>query len=631
MRAGELVSTVLDARFRIEAIVGEGRVGGFVYRARDLDTGEPVAVRALAVPDGLAGGALERALEAFASEASLLARVSAASPDAERLLAHGVSGGVPYGVFEWLEGQSLEMHLAESAGRARSIGEALTILEPAARALAAAHALDVAHGDVRPANLWLAKSDGRTRLKLTQFVLASRLALGVAPLFASRYGAPEHFKGSYGAVGPATDVYGLALTLVEIVSGRPALEGADDTDLYLATSNIKKRPTLRARGVAVSDAVEAVLQRALAVDPKRRFADARAFWDALVSAVPELTPAPPSVRPHAGGAVAAVPPLASPAPERSGKLAWIATGALAAIAVAVVATKLLAGSPRPTTTPPPVASAAPPPPPPPPPAAPPAPPPKADEPSVHVKPFLTDMVQVTEGSFTMGVDFQGKGDGPAHRVRISRPFLIDRTEVTAEAYAACVEEGACTRGSVHGPEVPENTFGCNGKDRPRHPANCVDRTQAERYCAFAGKRLPTEAEWEYAARSDDARAWPWGNTAPAACTTAVVSTMTGACADRAGTSEVGSAPDGKSPFGALDMAGNVWEWVADGFEPYRATADGGELVDPKVPTPVNNRGVLRGGSWDYSPLAAKTTFRLPYPANAGNASIGFRCARDATD
>lgn len=640
MSAGELASTFLDGRFRVEATVGVGRTSGFVYRARDVETGAPVAVRALAVPDGLAGAALDDALATFASEATLLARVSAASADAERLLAHGVSAGVPFCVFEWLEGQSLETHLAEGGGATRSIGETLTILEPAVRALGAAHAMDVAHGDVRPANLWLAKSDSRTRVKLTQFVLASRLGTSSEPLFAPRYGAPEHFKRSYGPVGPATDVYGLALTLVEMVSGRPALDGADETDLYLATSDIKKRPTLRARGVAVSDAVEAVLQRALSVDPKRRYEGARAFWDALLAAVPELTPAPPSVRPHAEAAtVAATPPLPAPAPapERSGTRAWIATGAFAAIAVAVIAVKLAGGTASKTATT--IASSASDAPAPPPPAsssASPLPSPspapsRPDEPSVHVKPFLTDMVSVPAGSFTMGVDFEGKGDGPSHRVRISHAFTIDRTEVTAEAYAACIEEGVCTPGSVHGPEVPQNEFGCNGKDRPRHPANCVDRAQAEKYCAFVGKRLPTEAEWEYAARSDDRRAWPWGNAAPTACTTAVVSTMTGACAERAGTSEVGSAPDGKSPFGALDMAGNVWEWVADGFEPYRATPDGGEIVDPKVPTPQNNRGVLRGGSWDYSPLAAKTTFRLPYPANAGNASIGFRCARDAVD
>ena len=229
----------------------------------------------------------------------------------------------------------------------------------------------------------------------------------------------------------------------------------------------------------------------------------------------------------------------------------------------------------------------------------------------------------------MGSHRGGRADGPAHRVRITRAFAIDLTEVTAEAYAACVESGGCTRGRVHGPQATGSDFGCNrASDRPKHPANCVDRAQARTYCESIGKRLPTEAEWEYAARGEDARDYPWGNDVPTACTTAVVWTLSGACSGRIGTGEVASAPDGRSAFGALDMAGNVWEWVADAFAPYSSTPDGGEIVDPSVGTAADGRGVLRGGSWDYSPLSAKATYRLPYPATAGNATTGFRCARD---
>src|SRR5262249_24202037 len=104
------------------------------------------------------------------------------------------------------------------------------------------------------------------------------------------------FKRSYGSVGPATDVYGLALCMIELMTGRRPLEGKDAAELYLSTSDLARRPTLRAHGLHVSDALEGVLQRALAVDPKRRWTTARELWDALLSAVPELTPAPSSVR-----------------------------------------------------------------------------------------------------------------------------------------------------------------------------------------------------------------------------------------------------------------------------------------------------------------------------------------------
>src|SRR5262249_26041778 len=160
------------------------------------------------------------------------------------------------------------------------------------------------------------------------------------------------------------------------------------------------------------------------------------------------------------------------------------------------------------------------------------------------------------------------------------------------------------------------------KDHPKFPANCVDRTQAEKYCTWAGKRLPTEAEWEYAARGSDAREFPWGNTAPTSCTQAVLSGMSGDCGGRKGTHQTRTRTDGKSPFGALDMAGNVWEWVSDGYAEYPSAA----VIDPRVaPT---TRGILRGGSWDYGLSSAKTTYRYVFHAAAGNVSTGFRCAKD---
>jgi eukaryotic-like serine/threonine-protein kinase len=319
----ELVGAVLDQRFRVESFVGEGRLGGHVYRAIDTTNGRTVAVRTLA------------SAGRFAAMAPALARLSEEAPDAERVLGFGTSSGISWLAFEWLEGQSLESFIAESAGATRSIGEVITLLEPAARALGQAHALGIVHGDVRPANLWLARADARTRLKVTQFVIGDST-------FAPTHGAPEHFKPSYGPLGPWTDVYGLALSFVELASGKRPLEGKDDVELYLATSDMKKRPTLRALGVPTSDAVESVLANALAVDPKRRHSDAKAFWDALLAALPELTPAPASVRPSAQKTPILVD--APPGIDRSGTLAWVAVAFVAAAAAAVVAAKVLATS-----------------------------------------------------------------------------------------------------------------------------------------------------------------------------------------------------------------------------------------------------------------------------------------------
>ena len=705
----DILGTVLDGRYRVEAVLGAAHAGGTVFRGRDAAAGSNVVVRCPALPAGLAGARLEEALETFASEAELLARVSQASNDVEKLLASGVAdrtdgARVPYTIFEWLAGRSLERYIVERTGGS-SIGEALVILEPAARALAVAHSMGVAHRDVRPANLWLAEIGGRTTLKVAAFGLATRVGPGDTA-FAPEYGAPEHFKKSYGAIGPATDVYGLALCVIEMVTGKPALVGADAGELYLATSDLAKRPTLRARGSHVSDAVEAVLQRALAVDPKRRWASARELWDALVGAVPELTPAPPSVRartserppgigggshpgvtPYVDSPPASVPPglaeLARAATGRggrgptsvrppmtsvlaaapsssvtaddkrlgdsvrasdalkserdalgraaesargdaSGARAWLAMAAIAVTIIAVLVAKVGTGTAtatRSATAIKPSASTS---------AragtVPPA------EQAVRVTPFLADMVKVPAGTFIMGSDHDGKGEKPPHRVTLTHAFYIDRTEVRADAYAACVEEGGCSSNKVHAGEAVDSTYGCNtDKERPRHPANCIDRTQAEQYCTFAKKRLPTEAEWEYAARGTDAREYPWGNAAPTTCAQAILTGMVGDCGDRKGTWEIGTTADGKTPFGALDMAGNVWEWVADGYDAYSTSdaVDGGSVVDPKVPLQGAGRGILRGGSWDYSVTSAKTTYRLPFAAANGNVSTGVRCARDA--
>lgn len=239
------------------------------------------------------------------------------------------------------------------------------------------------------------------------------------------------------------------------------------------------------------------------------------------------------------------------------------------------------------------------------------------------------MVRVPPGTFVMGKD--GDAKLPAHRVTITRAFYIDRTEVTAEAYAACIEAGACDRRTVHVKKQSQGAWGCNlEKDRGKHPANCVDRNQAAAFCAFVKKRLPTEAEWEYAARGTDGREYPWGNTPPTTCALAVLAGATGGCGERRGTSAVGTTTEGASAFGALDMGGNVWEWVADDYAPYPKDDVTDPLVKltakPHEPTP---RGILRGGAWDYAALAAKTTYRLPWMVDAGNASIGFRCALTA--
>jgi formylglycine-generating enzyme required for sulfatase activity len=369
----------------------------------------------------------------------------------------------------------------------------------------------------------------------------------------------------------------------------------------------------------VSEEVEAVIARAVAVNPKLRWPNIRDFWSALIEAtplnaarVPVSVPTPPIRRLDEG--IQDSRPPAAQSGLRMTLVAVMGVAILGAIVVligfvfrrrpSVMPAKADAST---SATPSAVASS-------------------SANPPVTARPMPEGMIHIPAGTFTMGKDTDGKGDRPAHRVVLTHAFHIDRTEVTIDKYSACVEQGSCTSRIVHLRKNASGAWGCNlEKDHGSYPANCVDRKQAFAYCAFANKRLPTEAEWEYAARGSDERDYPWGSGAPTRCSLAVLSGMAGACGDRHGASPVGTAPDGASPFGVLDMGGNVWEWVADDYAAYPSD----EVTDPLVTVTDRSeplRGVLRGGAWDYGPESAKTTYRLPFITEAGNASIGIRCA-----
>jgi formylglycine-generating enzyme required for sulfatase activity len=231
------------------------------------------------------------------------------------------------------------------------------------------------------------------------------------------------------------------------------------------------------------------------------------------------------------------------------------------------------------------------------------------------------MCEVPAGPFFMGcnaaVDSEcGPEEKPSRRVELAG-FMIDRYEVTVGDYQACVGTGSCT--------APHPGDGCNyGKGgRDDHPVNCVDWDQAYVYCAWLGKRLPTEAEWEKAARGIDGRKYPWGDSPEPTCEYAVMFDES-ACGTR-DTQPVGSRARGRGPYGVDDMAGNVWEWVADWYAAsyYGVAAD----VDPQGPEAGVYR-VIRGGSWGMSyENYLRVSARWGREPAADFGTIGFRCVR----
>lgn len=211
-------------------------------------------------------------------------------------------------------------------------------------------------------------------------------------------------------------------------------------------------------------------------------------------------------------------------------------------------------------------------------------------------------------------------------------YSIERTEVSVAAYEACVTAGVCSEpgesdstgdGDTGAPQLAGCTYHEAG-DFDDHPVNCVTHEQASNYCAWRGLRLPTEAEWEAAARGDDARLYPWGDTIPT-CDLANIYDPTTGTPCYGSTLPVDSFAEGASVFGALQMAGNVGEWVSDWFGDGSYYAESPD-TDPQGPSDGPWK-VTRGGEYDRLERFARTSTRSAFDPNMPLVNTGFRCAR----
>jgi formylglycine-generating enzyme required for sulfatase activity len=226
----------------------------------------------------------------------------------------------------------------------------------------------------------------------------------------------------------------------------------------------------------------------------------------------------------------------------------------------------------------------------------------------------TRMAGLPGGTFTLG---------ERKAVANVQPFCMDLTEVTVDSYAACVRSGLCSADHLREWDPAKPTMGCDGNygvsGKGNHPMNCVDRNQAARYCEAQCKRLPTEKEWEWAARgASAANKYPWGNAEPEPTTACFVGhplmvlnhnpTPTGP--NPTGTCAVGSFPKGDAPGGIHDLAGNVSEWTSS------EEAGNGWIV-------------IRGGDWQTiaEGLTAAGSTSEPSPLSRSD-SLGFRCVRE---
>jgi len=231
------------------------------------------------------------------------------------------------------------------------------------------------------------------------------------------------------------------------------------------------------------------------------------------------------------------------------------------------------------------------------------------------------MVAVPAGIFAMGCneatdDDCGADEFPYHEVYLDA-YAIEQTEVTLAAYQGCIADGQC-------PPLPASDSAgneCENGAPLDRPVTCIDWFAATSYCQFVGRRLPTEAEWEKAARGTDGQVYPWGNEAPT-CNDAVFNTCM--MFDK---QPVGSRPAGASPYGALDMSGNVFEWIADWYgSAYYVNSPSTNPTGPADGT----RRMIRSSAANYGSAATRASFRgvdfeVPTPTNT-HTGVGFRCA-----
>ncbi|MFO0611128.1 MAG: serine/threonine-protein kinase [Polyangiaceae bacterium] len=327
-----LVGSTLDNRHRIDGVVGEGGFG-VVYRGWHLAFGHAIAVKCLKVDTRFDEAQRALFLRKFREEATFLSRLSQ-HPAIVRVFDLNVTNSprvpeVPYLVLEWLDGVELERSLAErSAKGIPPLGErdALAMLRPVIDAIALAHSLRIAHRDLKPANLFHTRVASGSILKVLDFgiaksmnegeieaALSTRTSSGFSA-FSPPYGAPEQFRSKrFGATGPWTDVHALGLILSEVLSGRTPYQGSELFD-YFEASAAPDRPTPRRLGARVSDALEAVCAKALALEPRDRFPDARALLSALDAVANSPAVTGPPLPSH-------VPSLQIPSEQASASLA----------------------------------------------------------------------------------------------------------------------------------------------------------------------------------------------------------------------------------------------------------------------------------------------------------------------
>jgi eukaryotic-like serine/threonine-protein kinase len=580
--------------------------GGFavVYKARDVELDRIVALKVLRPalsddPDFVARFKQEARAAARLQHPDIVVVHDATQIDGQLIIA-----------MQYVEGRTLRDELTQGILPPDRV---LAILEQIAGALDYAHQHGVVHRDVKPANILLEDTDQGVHATLLDFGLAKAMEASTALtsqgtlLGSPEYMAPEQADSNRAKeIGPATDRYALGIVAYQLLTGRVPFPGNTPATLHDHLHSTPPDPhVLRSE---VSPQVGAVLLKMLAKAPAERYASAREFVAALRQA--------------------AAPPVIHAIPRQTSRWVWGALlGVLAVVAVGIILSLILSQPenqviPTPRTTVPVFHDTATVPPSPtnrpastdtpvPTPVVPsPVPAPGVGSQRLRATDGVT-MVYVPAGTFKMGSDSGDSDEKPVHDVTLDA-FWIDRTEVTNAQYAQCVSAGQCAAPPVTKSATGASYYG--NSQYGNYPVIYVSLNDADKYCKWAGGHLPTEAQWEYAARGPQSVTYPWGNDRPN-------DTLLNYNQKIGDATSVGSYPRGASWVGAFDMAGNVWEWVQDWYGAYSDSAQ----TNPTGPASGNTR-VLRGGSWNDDGYYVRAALRNNYGIlGLIRNDVGFRC------
>jgi serine/threonine-protein kinase len=584
-------------RYRIKSLIGRGGMAE-VYLAHDPQFNRDVAVKLITAVSAFDADSRAR----FAREARVIASLEhiAILPVYDM----GEQDGQPYLVMRYVTGGSMDQRLTQ--GSRYRLDEIAAILPGLASALDYAHSRGIVHRDLKPANILFA-AEGQALLAdfgLAKDVQATLMLSSTGVVMGTpAYMSPEQIRAQSTAPPDGrSDLYSLGVTLFYALTGRLPYEA--DTVFGMMEAHLRAPvPDICRLNPALPKPLQAVFEKVMAKDPAQRYATARALNEALQT-----------VTQPAQGAKARGMPVARPFYRR--RVVLLGGGALVLLGAGAVLSPLLAApavTPTPRTNTPlalpsvtllqPSAV----------PTSLPTPVPTAVQPSNPLVLTLAaglsiQLVRVPAGEFIMGSNDNLWDDWkPQHRVTLPE-YWIGKTSVTVAQFAAFV------RATGYSADARALR---SGKDN--HPVNYVSWFDAQAFCKWASEmlkrtvRLPSEAEWEKAARGTDGRTYPWGEAAP--------DKSRANCNNNVGdTTPVGQySPQGDSPYGCVDMAGNVWQWTNSLYKPYPYNAN-----DGRENSSDTGGRVVRGGSFYYNVDFLPCAFRNDRDPSFRLIDDGFR-------